>query len=182
MENLNKKFLLHCLNYGLILTGVFILLQIITYIFSLDPTSVGYSVMSFIVQIGAIIWIMAGACIKFRNKYLDKRISFLRCISGGLIIGLTATILYSVYYYVFIAYFDPEYYQAMTEQIKNKIYETPGIPEEMVEQAITRIEEMAPPLKQFIGSLKTTGILMVIMALLSSLFVRKKEKMPETQI
>lgn len=70
----------------------------------------------------------------------------------------------------------------MTEQIKNKIYETPGIPEEMVEQAITRIEEMAPPLKQFIGSLKTTGILMVIMALLSSLFVRKKEKMPETQI
>jgi hypothetical protein len=131
------------------------------------------------------IGIMAWTAISFRDKFLDKRISFLRCITAGLIVGACAMILVSLYSFLFNYFFDPDYMVQVMEQAKEATYErlkNANLSDEQIEEIMAGFKEAPTAGKQLVATLSSHGISTIVFALLSSLFVRKKEKLPEPNI
>lgn len=182
MENPGKKLILHALTFGLYLTAALVILQLMTYIFEFDIFNIAYSLMYQLITLVVIVWTMAYASVKFRNKYLGNNISFLRCFLIGLIAGLLAAILISLYSYVFNVYFDPEYSTGLMEKSIERIDSDPRIPDEQKEVIIKRISDGFTPSGQLVSSLLTMSIMNTVLALIATLFVRKKEKQPETNV
>jgi len=170
------------LTYGLILSGVLIVLQLFTYIFEFDIFNIAYSLTYQLLTMVAVVWIMAYASIKFRKNYLDNNISFLRCFIIGIIVGLTAAIIISLYTYFFNVVFDPAYANELIDKSIERIDSDPRIPDSQKEYIIQKIMEGSSPAGQLWKSLLTLGIMNTVLALIATLFVRKKEKIPETNI
>ena len=123
---------------------------------------------------------MAWSSIKFRDKQLEGRISFLQCWLMGISVGLVATILVSIYSYVFYAFFDPEALQHQAEKAMEMIENNEYIPDEDKPAIIEGMADKFTPLKILRQSLISSGIMAVVLSLIASLFVRKKEKSTET--
>jgi hypothetical protein len=171
-----KKFFLHALNYGLILTGVQVLLQLLIYIFDVDIFNILVTVLMQLATVVFITWWMAWSCIKFRDKQLEGRITFLQCWLMGISVGLVATVLVSLYSYVFYAFFDPEALQHQAEKAIEMIENNEYIPEDDKPAIIEGMADKFTPLKILRQSLTYSGTMAVVLSLLASLFVRKKEK------
>lgn len=177
---MTKKFILHAFNYGLILTGVQVLLQLLIYIFDVDIFNILVTVLMQLATVVFITWWMAWSNIKFRDKQLEGRISFLQCWLMGISVGLVATILVSIYSYVFYAFFDPEALQHQAEKAMEMIENNEYIPDEDKPAIIEGMADKFTPLKILRQSLISSGIMAVVLSLIASLFVRKKEKSTET--
>ncbi len=173
---------MHCINWGLILSGILVLISLMIYIFAIDPTSIGVSVLVQLISVVSITWIMAYASISYRNKFLDNKISFLRCLLAGLIVGIMANLVVSLYSYLFNAFFDPEYAGKIMEMAIEKIESNPNIPDDMKSEIIAKMADVPSPLKQLGQTLMMYGIMNSVLALIATLFVRKKEKIKETNI
>jgi len=182
MSDLNKKFVLHSLTYGGIVSAVLIMLSLIMYVFSVDIFNWVISLLYQLVTIVFITWMMALAAIKFKNKYLDNRIRFWQCLLMAVIIGFTSAILVTLYNYLFNAFFDPDYMRENAEKVMEMIDSNPNIPDDRKQQALADIEKRFDPVNSLKTSLISMSILSVVLGLISTLFVRKKEKVPENVV
>lgn len=185
MDNLTKKLIMHSLNWGLILGCILIFMSLLTYIFGINPAGYGYIIINLLLTIGVTMGIMAWTSISFRDKFLEKRITFLRCITAGLIVGICATILVSIYTFLFNYFFDPDYMVQVMEQTKEATYErleNANLSDEEIEGYMSGFKETPTAVNQLVATLISMGIMTIVFALLSTLFVRKKEKVKETNI
>jgi hypothetical protein len=180
MKEINKKFGLYMLNIGLILGGILIFAQLMIYIFDIDTFNMVFSFIYQLLTIVLFTWIMAWACIKFRDKYLEGKIKFLRCFLGGLIIGITATLIISIYTYVFYKFFDPDKLQIIAEKSRDMIDSYESIPEEKKAEIIKNMMDRFNPESMLVQTLIMMSSMSVFLSLIATLFVRKKEKVTET--
>jgi hypothetical protein len=177
-----KQFWVHSLIYGLILSAVLILLQLLIYIFDIDMFSISFSLLYQLFTLILITWWMAYTSIKYRNKYLENKTNFLRCLIAGVIVGVLSTIILALYTYVFYAWFDPELAAKQTDQFVEMISSNTSIPEEQKDEIIRAGIEGFDPAKMFSKTLISMGIMNIALALIATLFVRKKEKQAETNV
>jgi hypothetical protein len=175
MSDINKKLIMHALKYGLIMAGVQIGFQLLVYILNFETCNLVLGIISMIIALAVNIFFMVYASVQFRNKYLDKKISFIRCWMIGLIIGLSATILAALYTYIF--YSDAEQLRLVNECKINMISENSYVPDSQKEEIIRKmIAHPDTAVSMMLSTLSSQSIFTVVISLLSTLFVRKKEK------
>jgi hypothetical protein len=170
---------MQAVNTGLIISGALVLLQLVFYIFEIDMFNITISILYQLATIVFITWMMARASIRFRDKYLEKRITFTQCFLMGLMAGLLATIIISLYNYVFYAFFDPDALIKQADKVREMIDSNANIPDEDKAKIMEGIQQRFEPLNSLKNSLIFMGILSLILSLIASLFVRKKEKVEE---
>jgi hypothetical protein len=179
MNEINKKFVLFMLNYGLILGGIFIFAQLMIYIFDIDSTNMVFSFIYQLLTIVIITWIMAWACINFRDKYLEHKIKFLRCFLGALLIGIIATLIISIYSYFFYKFFDPDQLQVQANKVMEMIDSNTNIPDDKKAEILKGMADRFTPESILVQTLIMMSVMSIFLSLISTLFVRKKEKVPE---
>jgi hypothetical protein len=179
MSDINKKLIKHSVIYGLILGGIQILIQLFIYIFNVNMFSIAFSLINMLISIGLLTFIMAFASVKFRNNYLEHRISFLRCWSIGLIVGLVAMLIGMLYSYVFNFIFDPDFMVNQLENFKEMIESYDQIPDDQKAKIIEDTTTRFTPGNMLLQSLIMMGAMTFFLSLLSTVFVRKKEKVAE---
>lgn len=172
-----NKFWKNALLCGLLLGGVIMILDLLVYIFS--PSDMGMmfglliSVITIAIYIGVYIYCGKNYRNKFHKGYMAYGQAFLFCV----IMAVVSTILISLYYYIFYAFFDPARGINEAQKAVEIISENASIPDETKELYIQKIMDGANPLSKLTGSLMNNAIFSIVMAAIAALFIRKKEKM-----
>jgi hypothetical protein len=182
MSEINKKLLKHSSIYGLMLAGILVLINLVSYIFGLNGGNKLFGILIMIIIMAIMASIMAVASAKFRDKYLDGKINFLKCWAIGLVIAFIAVVIITLYSYVFNKLLDPSVLRDQLNQQIDEISSREGMPEESLEKIISMMRFMFSPKGMAILTLIMMGSNAFFMALLSTLFVRKKEKVSESPI
>jgi hypothetical protein len=179
MSEINKKLFRFGLIYGLLLAGIQILLQLLIYVLDIDMFSITFGMVNFLVTILIISIVMVYANVKFRDKYLEKKTNFIKCWMIALIIGLVSMLILTIYNYLFTKFFDPELLKEQASKAMEMIDSNANIPDEDKAKIIQKMNSRFTPELMILQSLMFMGTLSFSLSLLSTLFVRKKEKVQE---
>ena len=176
----NKDMIRHSLMAGLILSGVFVLWNLIVYVAGFDLFTPVAGLIQFVLVMGVYIaaYIVAGR--KYRDKFMEGHISYGRALVYCLVMAVVSTLIVTIYTYLFNKFFDPAYALENAERVASMISENENIPEEGKEEIIARIFAGISPEKQMLQALKGNAVFSVIMALLSALFVRRKAQLNQS--
>lgn len=172
-----KIILRNSLNYALILSAVYVVYQLIIYIFSINDLSLTWSFFNMIFNIVVIGLVIIYAAKNLKNKYLDGNISFSKCLVSGLLTGVIAAVIISLYYFFFYKFFDPEELTRKSNDMIKMISDylnNQGLPEEEINKEIHRIKEGFKLYNVVKNTLITFTIFSSVITLLSFLFLRKK--------
>jgi len=93
--------------------------------------------------------------------------------------AIVCTIMISLYYYVFYAFFDPERALNEAQKAAEIISENSSIPDESKEVYIQKILDSTDPVSKLTGSLQNNAIFSIVMGAIAALFIRKKEKISD---
>ena len=176
MMNVNKMFLVNAVRWGLITGGLFILFQLIVYIFSIELFSPVFGIISFLLTLGILLFGFIYGTSRFREKHMGGVIKFSRSFISCLIIGVVSSLLLAIYNYLFYAFYEPGLLESMAEKYIEMFADNPNIPEEQVEVMAESIISRMKPLPMALGTVLNTSIMSVVLGLIAALFIRKKDK------
>jgi hypothetical protein len=175
METKPKSLFLNSLNYGLILGVVLIVVSLLYYILDVNLFAPLMAIVNLVVTLAIVIIVMLLGTNAYRDKFLGGKIAFSQCFLSGLIIGLVAFILSTIYSFIFMNYIEPGYVEEATQKLIDTY--SSQLTEEQIDDMIGKIEKRMTPGRQIRTSAISGVIISVIISLIVSLFV-KKEKYP----
>lgn len=159
--------------YGLILALVSILINLLLYIFDVNIFSIAFGIFSFLVMLIAIpstFGILGGK--NLRVKYSpDRVINYVDAVSTIFIILLIGLLLSSCYSYIFNNFIDPDYMKSQLAKLVEML-ERYNLPQEKIDETIANSQKNF----QIGRMLLSSCIISVVLALLISIFIRKKDK------
>lgn len=162
----NLGFWQNATKYGLLYAAFSIALTLIFYIFNISTTDTAVSLTSSVLIIIIMIYIFMTAAKKYRDYGLEGKINFGKafshtiaaCVIGGAVIAL--------FYYVFYTYIAPDYL-AQQAEATIEMMESYGLPEDILEQSVQRLETQMQPL----AMVRNTSIGNLVMGIIVGLFV-----------
>jgi len=163
------------LYYGLIVGGLLVLLSLILYISDVGRESYLNSIQ-YLILLGGIIW----GSKTYRDMYLDGNITYGKSFSVGFMIGLFASILSSIYIFLFFQYFDPG---MMTEILNNTeqnlLKANPNISDADLEMALKYSAKFTTPVMIAVWSFLANVIVSVILSLIVAIFIKRENVQTE---
>jgi len=113
-----------------------------------------------------------------RDEQLDGRLSYGQGLKIGMMIGVCAAVLISLYQIIHMTFIDPDFMRLLGEETKRQMIER-GNSEEQIEQAMFWMRKMQGPGMMFIMSFLGSFLMSLIFSLVLALFIRKDT--PETE-
>jgi hypothetical protein len=168
------------MTYGALMGVVSIILSLVMYMAGFMPFNFKRMILMAIIGILITVLFVVSGTKAYRDKVLDGSISYGKAVFTGMLIVVFATVLSSFYNLVFNLFIDPEYTGKMMEASKNWTYDfmtNMGAPEASIDEAMQKIEKQqanATPLKMFFQSLYSSVIFGLIIALITSAFIKKQ--------
>ncbi len=174
-----KQLLKNALLCGLLLGGVMMILDLLMYVFDFSGMGMMVGVMITVITIGIYIGLYIYCGRNFRNKYYNGFIGYSRAFLFCFVMAIVTTIMISLYYYVFYAFFDPDRALNEAQKAVEIISENSSIPDETKEIYIQKIMDSTDPVRKLTGSLQNNAIFSILMGAIAALFIRKKEKISD---
>jgi len=183
-EQSTKQFsLLTMLNnshrYGLVMAGILILFSIILYLTDSNIFNIGISILSFVINISVLIAGMVMASNKYRDSYLNGSFNYGKCLLSAWTTGFVAIIVSGIFMFLFYTFFDPEFMPRQLQEFRTMMEDK--IPEEQLEEIMIKSEKSLQPMNQLIGTLIASFIQSGIIALIVSIFIKKKDQSFDSQ-
>ena len=177
-EQIIKKFsfkdmLNNAHRYGLVMGGVMIVIGMLYYVFEVNMFSIGFSIIGSLVNISIIIITMVMSTKNYRIKYMDGKINYGKCMLNCWITAFVALLISGIFSFLFYYLFDPAYMPAQIEKFR-EMMET-KLPEEKLDEIINRMMDGLSPLKQLQSTLISSIVFSGIVALITSIFIKKKD-------
>jgi hypothetical protein len=176
--NSNRDFLKSILYNGLIMAGVFILLDLIFYVF--DFSGIGMLLGLFIylvfLAIYFIFFIYGGR--NYRNKFMGGYMKYKKAFLYCLLMAVVFVLVMFIYQLLFYNFFDPERVSDEIQKGVEMIQDNSYIPDDAKEEALKKIMSATANSTVF-RNLTNNIITSVIIGAISALFIRKKEKFTE---
>ncbi len=159
--------------YGLILGAVSIVISLIMYILDVNMFSITFAIFSFLViLIGIPATLGILGINNLRAKFAtDRTISYLDALIACLVIFLIGFLLSNLYSYLFYTYLDPAYLKAQMQKMVEML-EKYNLPQDKIDETIEKTQKGFQIGRMLLTSLITSAV----MALIISIFVRKKDK------
>ena len=159
------------LTYGLGLSGILILLELLFYSLDIDRES-KIRWVSIILVIGAMVLGVKS----YRDTDLKGFITYGNSVSLSFLIGLYSAVVVSIFMFFMTKYIDPGMIEMIIEQGEEKILNgNPDISDQEYEMAMTMVTKMATPLMITIWTLVGVAFQSIIVALIISIFMKKKD-------
>ncbi len=157
---------------GIILGLTLIIFDLLLYIFNAPFKSpLRYSTVLIIA--GFIIY----GTITFRDKHNNGFITYGRCFLSGFLIALYGGILFAIYNYLFIKFFDHSIITKMIAIAQQAVADKmPNLDEEKIEEVVQMQKKFMTPFFLSLGALFNSIVWGVIMSLIISIFVKKEDK------
>ena len=174
METKPRSLFNNSLIYGLLTGAVSIVFSILTYILDV-PFKSPVMYFSFVILLTGIIY----GTFQYRNSYFGGYISFGKAFLSGFIIVLTATVLSSLYSYIFLTFIDPGYLekiiQQTLEQTEAKMADK-GVSADQMEPALAMTRKFMSPIIMMIFGILTSAFFGAILSLIAAAFLKKEDK------
>ncbi|HOW32655.1 MAG TPA: DUF4199 domain-containing protein, partial [Bacteroidales bacterium] len=174
----NKKSLLNAsLMASLYIAGAGILFFVLMYILGIKPTGIFKPILIMLAGLAISIVILVVFLKKYR-KSQEGFISFGNAFLFGLIALVVSGIISSVFSYLFMKFFDPDYMknimEAQKEWMENYL-SSKGLTEEQMQASLSKLDQQAnmPLMKQTIKSLISNTIFGAIVALIVGAVMKK---------
>jgi len=160
------------LNYGVATGIVMIIVSLLLYVFGLsDQTFVQYLSLAIIIA-GIIIGIL-----NYRNKSNGGFISYGQSLGSGVLIGLFAAVLVSVYTIIFFKFIDPDMVNVILKKAEENIRErNQNMTDDQVEIAMSYTRKFMNPYIMAVTSTIWLTFMSFIASLIISIFTRKEDK------
>ncbi len=161
------------LKWGLIYAGISIVTFVGIYAFSLSTNKTVASIVGVLsIIINVLIFVISNR--DYRNTYLGGYIKYGQAFLNSLFVVLVCMFIYSTFTFLLYQVIDPSEYTKMIEEQLLKVDQMEGLPAEVKQVQIDFWVNMTP-LKFVAGLQLTTGIVWgLILALIVSIFTRKK--------
>lgn len=162
----------NAMNYGA-LTGVaLIIVSLIFYILNMTLIP-GVQWIQFAVYVaGMIIGIL-----NYRNKVNGGFISYGKSLGSGVLIGLFASIIASIYVYILFKFIDPGLVDKMISMQEDAILKkSPDISDEDMELIMDKVKIFMAPFWMAIMGVVMNTLYSFILSLIISIFTRKTDK------
>ena len=174
METKPRSLFNNSLIYGLLTGAVSIVFSILTYILDV-PFKSPLMYFSLVILLAGIIY----GTFQYRNGYLGGYISFGKAFLSGFIIVLAATVLSSLYSFVFLTFIDPGYLekiiQQTLEQTEAKMADK-GVSADQMEPALAMTRKFMSPIIMMIFGILTSAFFGAILSLIAAPFLKKEDK------
>ncbi|MCK9612822.1 MAG: DUF4199 domain-containing protein [Bacteroidales bacterium] len=177
--NKNKEKLKYAIKHGLMLAGSLILFDLIMYIFDLSGLGMFFGFFVLLVSLALYFSFFIGGGRKYRNQLHNGYINYSRAFVFCLSMAVVMVIVLTIYYFLFYYFFDPERATNEAQKAIEVISENQYIPDDEKENIIGKMLENTKPVNIMVRSLINNTITSVILAAISALFVRRKEKITE---
>jgi len=111
--------------------------------------------------------------VDYRQNVKEGYLSYGQSFEFMLFISIVYSVLFSLYYFVFLTYIDPSMITQMLDAAEQKYYDT-GMSEEQIEQAMEVISYMFSPAIMVVLSIFGGLFSSVILSLIMSIFTKKE--------
>lgn len=159
------------LNYGVMLGIVIIIISLLLYVFNLnDQTFAQYLSLAIIIA-GIIIGIL-----NYRKKINGGFISYGQSLGSGVLIGLFASIVFSIYSIIFFKFIDPDMVNTILKKAHDSMLErNPNMTDDELEMAMSWTRKFMNPFIMAITSTIWLTFMSFIASLIISIFTQKKD-------
>jgi len=174
METKPRSLFNNSLIYGLLTAAISIVFSVFTYLLEV-PMKSPVMYFSLVILLAGLIY----GTLQYRNTTLGGYISFGNAFLSGFIIVLVASIVSSIYSYIFLTFIDPSYLeriiQQSLEQTEAKMIEK-GISEEQMEPALAMTRKFMSPIMMSVMGILSSAFFGAILSLITAAFVKKEDK------
>ena len=159
------------LNYGVALGIVMIIISLLLYVFNLSDQDFVQYLSSAILIAGIVIGIL-----NYRNKINGGFISYGQSLGSGVLIGLFASVLVSVYTIIFFKFIDPDMVNVILKKAQEKMLErNPNMTDDQLEMAMSWTRKFMNPVLWQLRVLLWLTFMSFIASLIISIFTQKKD-------
>lgn len=177
----DKDFLISFLKAGLFMGAIYVLYDLLLYVFKVNIYSIVFGLVSFLIVVSIIILPQIRFGRKYRDNYSGGYMTYGNALLFGLLTLFSAALLVLLYRIAFHNIVDPAYTDEMMSSFLSKMESltqgdaaTGEILDEMYDDY--EAQKKLSPLKKAFGDFKSFLILGGIISLVSSAFVRKKQE------
>ena len=170
MEEKSTSTFKFSLLYGLY-TGIgVIILSLIFYI--LDVSVV--SPLIFWAPFGVYALGMLWAADVYKKNYNGGFLSYGKAFSVSYLVGMVATVIAIIYGFIFIEFIDPTVMDKVIEANEQKMIDQ-GMTDAQIDQGLEMTKRFTTPVFRVIFGLVVNGVILAVVSLLTSIFVKKEE-------
>ncbi len=167
----NKSILKTWLNFGLITAALLIVLDLVFYVLDVPRESTVVRFLPYLIFIGGSIW----ASKSYRDIHSGGLISYGKSFSVGFMTSLLAAFIVAIYVFVFIKYVDPSVVDEAIAATENSLLDNPDLTDEQIDSFMEMSTRFMNPAMMAIGAFIWNVVVMVILNLIISIFIKKEE-------
>lgn len=160
------------LRFGLYFAGIQILVHLLMDVTGLLLNQ-SLSFISMLVGFGAVLLFIY----LYRKESCNDVISYGKAVGFGALMAVFSSIIFSIYYYIYLEYINPDFIAQMQLMMEEKMIEK-GVPEEAIEQSNAMMARFRTPLIMFISNLFGGIFMGTLYAVIAAIFVKKAPKNP----
>jgi len=178
IEKPKNQMLKPAMNYGLLFGAVLIAFSVMTWAFNLTMEKyISYSV--YLVMIVCMFLFTR----KYRDEYAGGFITYGKALKFSALTLLFVTFINGFYAFIFYKFIDPGMVEVILERTRDTMLEKNSeLTEEQIDMAISWQRKFMSPLMMFVSSVIGLYFIGIIIALITSIFVRKKDNNPDSGI
>ena len=174
MEPKARTLFNNSLIYGLLTAAISIVFSVITYLLDLQMNNpVMY--FSFVILLAGIIY----GTMQYKNVSLGGYISFGKAFLSGFLIVLIASVISSIYSYIFLTFIDHAYLERIIQQSMDKAEADmvkKGLSGDQIEPALAIARKFMSPIAMSAMAILSSAFFGAILSLITAAFVKKEDK------
>lgn len=159
------------MNLGLVLGVVLLMLHLLSWF--LNPDGVRYGNL---LNYAAVAICLSIGTKSYRDKEMNGMITYSQALGYGSLTGFFSSVVYALYFYLFITIIDPEFIERALLLTEESLYYG-GSNEDEIDIIMSFREALRSPVLWSISAVITFTFIGFIISLVTSIFV-KKEKYP----
>lgn len=160
------------LTYGAVLGVIMVIISLVFYIINIDPSSfIQY------LNIAVIIAFLTYSILQYRNTVKGGYISYGQSLGCGVMVGIYATAISSLYTFVFFQFIDPGMITEMLAKSEERMLEqNPNLSQEQIDMGMKYAAMFMKPWLMAIMGFLTMSFMSLILSLIISIFTQKPDK------
>lgn len=170
MEEKSTSTFKFALTYGLITGIATIVISLVYYVLDV-PRESPIQYATYLVYIAGMVY---GANV-YKNEYGNGFLTYGKAFSISYLIAILAAIIGSIYAYVFIKYIDPSVIAQSMEAAEQRLIDQGNMSDAQIDDALEISARFMNPLMMSIMAFVWNAIVLAIIGLVTSIFVKKEE-------
>ena len=167
---MKNSFLQSAATNGLVIGLGLILLATIDYVAGFYGQNTAFSLLSFAVMIGGLIW----AATSYRKKELGNYMSYGQAFSYSISVSVVYSILSIIFTLILTRVIDPGYIDQVYTITEQKLYDAGNLTEEQIDMAMSISRRFTNPgVSSIIGFFSTLFVSTIISLITSAVTMRK---------